>query len=57
MITLYDDHKGNKHLVNNVRHAASGHFSNNKRIHPKAIINELETKSKNTYFRDAYRHK
>jgi len=56
MITLYDDHKGNKHLVNNVRHAVSGHFRNKKREYPKAIINELETKSKNRYVRDAYRH-
>jgi len=56
MITLYDDHKGNKHLVNNVRHAVSGHFRNKKREYPKAIINELETKNKNRYIRDAYKH-
>jgi len=56
MKTLYDDHIGNKHLVNNVRHEASGHFRNNKRVNLKAIINELETKSRNRYVRDAYRH-
>jgi hypothetical protein len=56
MITLYDDHNSNNHLVNNVRHAASGHFSIKNREYPKAIINEFETKSKNRYVRDAYRH-
>jgi hypothetical protein len=63
MITLYDDNKGNNHLVNNVRHEANGHFRNKKREYLKAIINELETKSKNRYVTDknkyvtdAYRH-
>jgi hypothetical protein len=43
-ITLYDDHKGNKHLKNNVSHEASRHFRNKKREYLQTLINELETK-------------
>ena len=56
MITLYDDNKGNKHIVNNVRHEGSGHFRNKKREYLKVVINEPETNSENRYVRDAYRH-
>jgi len=56
MVTLYDDHKDNKHLVNNVRHEDSGHFRNKTREYLEAVSNELETNSKNSHVRDAYRH-
>ena len=46
MITLYDDHKSNKHFVNNASHEVSRHFRNKKKEYLKAKINELETNSK-----------
>jgi hypothetical protein len=56
MKTLSDDHKGNKHLVNNVKYEGSGYFRNEKGEYLKPIFNELETNNKNRYVRDANRH-
>jgi hypothetical protein len=43
---LLDSNQDNVDNLNNVRHAASRHFRNNKKEYLKAKIDELETNSK-----------